>query len=332
MFEGVLVAETLHLLDRALRIDPAARFRDPLEMAGEFEALAQRYRELALRADASVGSGRVGASGEVAPAAPADGGPAGSGARAGARPGGSSGGSEPSGASAQRARASGPRDSAPVGASAPRVLVGEEIVVEEEPGRRPASAPVATKLPGWVGVALVLVLGLQVVQIAIATIALVVALDDEPSPVVAAAPAAPLAAAVETRPAAPVPAAPSVPVPAAAADAAPSVGAGEVATTAPVAAAAAEKGEGFVPKRLGAPVSNAAGSSDETGLVLVSGAQAYLVGSDGRRPVGGVAPGTYELFAQTTPDGKFESQGEIRVSGGERIVYKCGLGTCRRTP
>ncbi|MFN7142972.1 MAG: protein kinase domain-containing protein, partial [Myxococcota bacterium] len=66
--EGVLATECLNLLDRALRVDPARRFRDPLEMAGEFEALAQRYRELALRADGGFGSGRFGGTGE--PAAP----------------------------------------------------------------------------------------------------------------------------------------------------------------------------------------------------------------------------------------------------------------------
>jgi hypothetical protein len=48
--------------------------------------------------------------------------------------------------------------------------------------------------------------------------------------------------------------------------------------------------------------------------------------------VGGVNPGSYELFAQTRPGGEPESQGTVVVKSGDRIVYKCGLGTCRRLP
>ncbi|MFN7146306.1 MAG: hypothetical protein ACK4YP_21210 [Myxococcota bacterium] len=65
---------------------------------------------------------------------------------------------------------------------------------------------------------------------------------------------------------------------------------------------------------------------------LVSGGQAYLVGPDGRLPIGSVPAGSYELFAQARADGDFTSQGSLTVSAGERIVYKCGLGTCRRAP
>jgi hypothetical protein len=66
--------------------------------------------------------------------------------------------------------------------------------------------------------------------------------------------------------------------------------------------------------------------------VLVSGAQAYLLGPAGKLPTGGVAPGSYELFAQAKPNGEFESQGTINVVAGDRIIFKCGLGTCRRSP
>lgn len=49
--EGRLVADVTNLLDRALQIAPSRRYTDALEMAGDFEALAIRWRELALRAD-----------------------------------------------------------------------------------------------------------------------------------------------------------------------------------------------------------------------------------------------------------------------------------------
>lgn len=49
--EARLVADVTNLLDRALQIAPARRYTDALEMAGDFEALAIRWRELALRAD-----------------------------------------------------------------------------------------------------------------------------------------------------------------------------------------------------------------------------------------------------------------------------------------
>jgi hypothetical protein len=65
-------------------------------------------------------------------------------------------------------------------------------------------------------------------------------------------------------------------------------------------------------------------------LVLVSGAQAYLMGPSGRVPVGGVAVGTYELFVQSGSSNEFQSLGSITVGTGDRVVYRCGLGTCRR--
>ncbi len=51
LLEERLVADATNLLDRALQIDPARRYVDPIEMAGDLEALAQRGRELAARAE-----------------------------------------------------------------------------------------------------------------------------------------------------------------------------------------------------------------------------------------------------------------------------------------
>ncbi len=49
-FEARLATEVINLVDRALLIDPARRYTDPLEMAGDLEALGTRARELRLRA------------------------------------------------------------------------------------------------------------------------------------------------------------------------------------------------------------------------------------------------------------------------------------------
>ncbi|MBM4365447.1 MAG: protein kinase, partial [Deltaproteobacteria bacterium] len=49
--EARLGNDAINLLDRALQIDPARRYTDALEMAGDFEALATRWKELAVRVD-----------------------------------------------------------------------------------------------------------------------------------------------------------------------------------------------------------------------------------------------------------------------------------------
>jgi serine/threonine protein kinase len=364
--EGVLGTEVLNLLDRALRIDPALRFRDPLEMAGEFEALAQRFRELALRADGGTGPRRSGPLGNGAPAPAPEAMPAPPPDSDGAATG-------PRGRPPPAVEAPPTVEALPGGASAPRVLVSEEIVVEEGSGRKGASAAPsgangAARVPPWIGVALLAVLGLQVIQVVVATAALLVALR-APPPVVlpqaaptpgplalATAPAPPAAvpapalAALVGDPGAPVAEAPAAPAPVVSAvpvaSAAPT-GAGRDAIPAPAPAASpvtaspvtvtardapvdADAG-GVVPKRIGTPppAGTPAGGS---GLLLVSGAQAYLIGPGGKMPVGSVAAGSYELFAQTHPNAEFESQGTVAVGNGERIVYKCGLGTCRRLP
>lgn len=51
VLEQRLAADAVNLLDRALQIDPSRRYIDPLEMASDLEALALRWRELAVRAD-----------------------------------------------------------------------------------------------------------------------------------------------------------------------------------------------------------------------------------------------------------------------------------------
>lgn len=349
--EGVLGTEVLHLLDRALRIDPALRFRDPLELAGEFEALALRFRELALRAEGG-GSGRVGvdtaAGGAAAPVSSA---PSGRAEPAGAPVPLAPPASGPAGSSRPESKGSGggPGPAPSAGASAPRVIVSEEIVVDEGNGRRgtasPSVAPAAARVPPWLGVGLLAVLGLQVVQIGVSTAALVVALRAPTATVgvPAAAPGPAPAPPVAVAPAPTVAAEPAPVVVDAAPEPAPA-GAAVSETPAPVAAPPpvpvaassrppAEPEPAIVPKRIGTPPPPAGVTAGGgSGLVLVSGAQAYLVGPNGRLPVGSVSAGAYELWVQARPDADFESQGTIQVGVGDRIVYKCGLGTCRRSP
>jgi serine/threonine protein kinase len=73
-------------------------------------------------------------------------------------------------------------------------------------------------------------------------------------------------------------------------------------------------------------------SSTNPGLISVSGAMGYLLANGDRVGLGSVPPGTYELFIQTTPNAGYTSQGKVTVGPGERIFYKCGFGSCRRTP
>ena len=47
--ERILGADVVKLLDRALSIDPAKRYGDPLELASDFEGLVERFRELEVR-------------------------------------------------------------------------------------------------------------------------------------------------------------------------------------------------------------------------------------------------------------------------------------------
>ncbi len=65
--EARLCADVTNLLDRALLIDPMRRYVDPIEMAGDFEALATRVRELAVRADGGPTSPRTSTPAVLAP-------------------------------------------------------------------------------------------------------------------------------------------------------------------------------------------------------------------------------------------------------------------------
>ena len=299
--EGVLATETLHLLDRAFRIDPALRFRDPLEMAGEFEALAQRFRELDLRAGG-------GSSGRKA-AVPAV--------------GESTGGATDPVVAAQSA-------SAPVatsGASAPRVLVSEtlvveEVVVEEGNGRRGVAAPQTSsaRVPPWIGLALLCVLGIQVVQLGVSIAGLVLDIDGRS----ASPEAPPTTSSSSTAPAFFAPP-PPVPVEAAAVPVeVTSAGDAPAEIAAPISSAGTS-----APRRVGTPTPPPS-SGGPSGLVMVSGAQAYLMGPSGRMPLGSVSPGSYELFTQMGASTEFDSQGSFQIAAGERVVYRCGLGTCKR--
>jgi hypothetical protein len=219
--------------------------------------------------------------------------------------------------------------------------------LDEGYGRRGA-AP-AAKVPPWIGLALIGVLALQVLQLGVSSAALVIALR-APAP----APAAPV---VTTQPADPfsVPsAAPAVPPPVRIADAPPLPEAPDAAAspspaaspasvaTAPASAAApgvsapasgTARSPATSPATAGASAAPAAkpgvSPAPDGGLVLLSGAQAYLMGPNGRVPLGGVPAGTYELFVQSE-GAEFTSQGTFPVAAGERVVWKCGLGTCKR--
>ncbi len=305
--EEKLVLEALNLLDRALAVDPARRYLDPLEMAGEFEALATRYRELALRVQAS--------------------GPTGN-------------------------RESVPAVAAPMQATPPHQR--EEVLVVEE-GR-----PGPARVPAWIGAALLGLLGLQLIQvlIGVAILALLwrggggaegVAVPDavasqavpaeavpfeQPSPV--AAPQADGVAAgttddedavvvVATGAGGPSPA-----------DVMADAPVNEPVASAPPLPRAERPAAARTPVAPPTPRPSTAGKpvdagSEAWGLVIVAGSQAYIVGKDGRRPPGSVPPGEYELFAQTAAGAEISSVGKFSVLAGERVVYKCGFGSCRRT-
>ena len=47
--ERILGADVIKMLDRALCIDPAKRYADPLELASDFEGLVERFREMEVR-------------------------------------------------------------------------------------------------------------------------------------------------------------------------------------------------------------------------------------------------------------------------------------------
>ncbi len=237
--EERLVTDAVNLLDRALQVDPARRYTDALEMAGDFEALGIRWRELAVRAD---------------------GGP------------------------------TGPRDSAPaVAAPSPIPLVPAPRTAPRRDGgwlKGIVAAVVVLGLLGVASLALVLVGWLTYVTLATGEAESAArARSSEAVAVLAEPPAA-------TRPPASAP--------------------GLAAPEAPRNAKAAP-----APPR------------GEPAVVMVFGAEAYLVGQGKRRAPGTVSAGTYELFAATGEGGAFVSHGTFDVEPGEDLTWRCGFGKCR---
>jgi serine/threonine protein kinase len=67
-----------------------------------------------------------------------------------------------------------------------------------------------------------------------------------------------------------------------------------------------------------------------TGLVTVSGADAFLVGSSGPLSIGRVPPGEYRLFARLNGPAQPASEvASVRVVPGEEYAFRCGFGVCR---
>ncbi len=236
--EARLANDAINLLDRALQVDPARRYVDALEMAGDFEALAIRWRELAVRVD---------------------GGP------------------------------TGPRNSAPA-ISAPAPSAPAE---RAEPRRGAAGGWVkglvaGVVLAGLAGVAILGCLGLgwvayvstQAAKVPAApapTPAEAQAILAEPPPVDPGLPATPPEAT--TSPASRTPASPAI--------------------------------------------------TGEPAVVMVFGAEAYLLGGGKRRSPGTIPAGSYELFAATGEGGGFVSHGRFSVEPGEELTWRCGFGKCR---
>jgi len=74
----------------------------------------------------------------------------------------------------------------------------------------------------------------------------------------------------------------------------------------------------------------AATSSDgDEASIRVEGANAYLMGPTGRVSPGPVYPGVYEVFAETSKGAGFSSVAKVTVKEGQKILFKCGFGTCR---
>jgi hypothetical protein len=78
------------------------------------------------------------------------------------------------------------------------------------------------------------------------------------------------------------------------------------------------------------PVVAAAPTPPKTGLVMVSGAIAYLDRIGTTVPIGLVPVGRYTLYA--LPDGatEFVDLGTVQVEADARIVYRCSQEGCAR--
>lgn len=235
--EERLVADVTNLLDRALQIDPARRYTDSLEMASDFEALAIRWRELAIRADGG---------------------------------------------------ATGPRSSAPA----------------IPPPSSARIAPMRRSGSGWTNFfaitgCLLVMFAMVVVMLGGGGAVWYFGTSGPNGQPVAALPTEERTKAAEVM---------AEPV---------------VIADPPVIQPVKTKAKGVKPEPLPAV-------STETGTLLVMGAGAYIVGSEGRRSTGTVPAGAYEVFAAIGPAESFVSVGTVQVGGGERVTFRCGFGTCKR--
>ncbi|MBM4366780.1 MAG: hypothetical protein FJ102_11240, partial [Deltaproteobacteria bacterium] len=84
-----------------------------------------------------------------------------------------------------------------------------------------------------------------------------------------------------------------------------------------------------VPVEKPTPRPTATAASGEPAVVMVFGAESYLVGGGKRRSPGTVPAGSYELFAATGEGGSFVSHGRFEVEPGEELTWRCGFGKCR---
>lgn len=268
-----LITDVTNLLDRALQIDPARRYVDPIDMAGDLEALAARARELAVRSEGG---------------------------------------------------ATGPR------ASAPAVLP----LGRAPPPRASGGGGVSLAwLLGGGFFAAVLIGGLLVTGAGlwwwlartppVEADGGTPALTEAGGPATPAIPAPPVPAAAPVGTPAPTPA-PSPPPPAAKKDAPARAPEPPVERTAPPPPAIVEEED---PVEHDEPADLAASAPRGSGVLVVVGAEAYVVGKKGKRAPGTLPKGKYELFARI--DGAWVSQGDVEVLEHETTSIRCGFGTCR---
>jgi hypothetical protein len=66
----------------------------------------------------------------------------------------------------------------------------------------------------------------------------------------------------------------------------------------------------------------------KTGLVLVSGGQAYLDHVGTRLPIGTVPAGRYTLFVLLDGGKEFIDEGTVEVHADERLLLRCSADGC----
>ncbi|MSQ04310.1 MAG: hypothetical protein EXR71_20925 [Myxococcales bacterium] len=260
--EARLCADVVNLLDRALLIEPTRRYLDPIEMAGDFEALATRVRELAVRADGGPTSPRT---------------------------------------------------------SMPAVPPPQEPTVVTPPAPATASSPSGSMrwvlgggalLAGLFGVLSLAALAVGAWQWTHQTPRGVESVESVESVAVVPTPKVAEPAVVTPGPSSVTPG--------------PSRAAPGPSSAAPGPSSAAPRARRRAPPP---GEQDAVVAPGGTGSLVVVGADAYVVGPRGRRAVGELPPGKYQLF--TSVDGTYASQGQTRVYAGETTTWRCGFGKCR---